>query len=221
MTAFAGSLTTTAPRGTPMRGRGAITRRVMAVAGLLRRERVTLGALFERLGPEGLGLALLLLALATLIPVPGPVGMTFGTLIALVALQVMGGARALWLPSFLHRRALPGTMLRGVIARALPWLARAERWLEEERLSALAGQRARMVLAVPLFLLGVAITLPIPFGNVAPALALIAFALGFMGRDGAVTLLALALSVAALAWTGFLFVAGAALLERGAAWIGW
>lgn len=200
-------------RGALTRRRGAITRHVLDTAGLLRKERVTLGEVFDRLGPDGFGLALLLLTLPTLIPVPGPLGMTFGTLIALVALQVMVGARALWLPSVLHRRPLPNAALRRVIARALPWLSWAEGWLKEGRLAPLAGGRMRVLLAIPLLLLGVALTLPIPFGNVAPALALVAFAVGFMGRDGAVTLVALILSIAALAWTGFLLAAGAALLD--------
>lgn len=193
---------------------------MVVVAGLLRQERVTLGVLFERLGPEGLGLALLLLTLPTLIPVPGPIGMTFGALIVFVAAQVLTGARALWLPLALRRRTVPGGAVRGVIARAWPCLSRVERWLREGRLAALAGPRARVALAFPILLLAVAIMLPIPFGNVAPALALIAFSLGFMARDGVAILIALALSLAALAWTGFLFVTGAALLEWGAALIG-
>ncbi|OAH18524.1 hypothetical protein AX289_31485 [Methylorubrum populi] len=193
----------------------------MAVAGLLRQERVTVGELFDRLGPEGLGLALLLLTLPTLIPVPGPIGITFGALIALVAIQVMIGAGALWLPQVLRSRTLPSAILRGVIARALPWLARAEHWLHERRLASLTGRRARAVVALLLLPLAVAIILPIPFGNVGPALALIAFSLGFMARDGAAILLAVILGLAALAWTGFLFMAGAALLEWGAALVGW
>jgi hypothetical protein len=77
-----------------------------------------------------------------------------------------------------------------------------------------------MILALPLFLLALAIILPIPFGNFAPALALVAFALGFMARDGLAVLLALGLSVAALAWAGLLLVVGTALVDRGAAIVG-
>ena len=203
------------------RGRSGIARNVLHAAAPLRAERVSIGELFDRLGPEGLGLALLLLTLPTLIPIPGPVGMTFGMIIAFVSLQVMVGARSLWLPPVLRRRTLPGAALRGMIAQALPWLACAERWLEEGPLSALADRRARVALAFPLLFLAVAIMLPIPFGNVAPALALIAFSLGIMARDGAAILIALIMGLAALVWTGFLFVAGAAILQRAAALVGW
>jgi hypothetical protein len=217
-----GSVTqATVTGGAPTRGRGAITRRVLDAAALSRGDRVTLADLFDRLGPEGLGLALLLLTLPTLIPVPGPIGMTFGTLIAFVALQVMVGRRVLWLPAILRRRTLPGSVLRGVIARALPGLSYAERWLREGRLAPLAGRRAGIVLAIPLLLLAAAITLPIPLGNYAPALALIAFSLGFMARDGAAILVALLLGIAALVWTGVLFLTGAALLDHLLGLVGW
>ncbi len=196
------------------RGRGAITRRVLDVGGLIRGERVTLGELLERLGPEGIGLALLLFTLPTLFPVPGPVGMTFGTLIALVALQVMSGAQALWVPAILRRRSVPSASLRRVIARALPWLGGAERWLKEQRLRPLAGPKSLRIMALPLLVLAAILVLPIPFGNFAPALALIAFSLGFMARDGAAILVALLLTAAALVWTVVLFLSGAALLDQ-------
>ncbi len=205
----------------PTRGRGAITRSVLAAVSRSRGDSVTFGGLFDRLGPEGMGLALLLLTLPTLIPVPGPIGMTFGTLISFVALQVMAGRRALWLPAILRRRTLPVATLRGVIARALPWLSYSERWLREGRLAPIAGHRARIVLAVPLLLLAAAIALPIPLGNYAPALALIAFSLGFMARDGAAVLVALLLGIAAVAWTGVLFLTGAAVIDHMMGLVGW
>nr|WP_246736234.1 exopolysaccharide biosynthesis protein [Enterovirga sp. DB1703] len=178
---------------------------------MLRRDRVQLGELFDRLGYEGFGLALLVLTLPTIIPTPGPVGMTFGTVIALVALQVMFGARGVWLPAFLRRRTVPGAALRRGIAVALPYLARAERWLCEHRLALLTRGPARALLGLPIFVLAVAIALPIPFGNTAPALALLVFAFGFMARDGAAIAAALVLTVLAVAWTAFLFLAGASL----------
>ncbi len=190
---------------------GAITRPMLDVAGLLRGEEVKLGEVFDRLGREGFGLALLLLTLPTIIPTPGPVGMTFGTVIALMSLQVMTGARGVWLPDILRRRRLPGPALRRGIAVSLPYLARAETWLREHRLAFLTNGAARAVLGVPVFLLAVAIALPIPFGNVAPALALLVFAFGFMARDGAAIMAGLVLSVGAIAWTAFLFFAGASL----------
>lgn len=193
------------------RGRGPINRRLIAAARDLRAEGVTVGAAFDRLGAEGLGLALLLLTLPTLLPIPGPIGMTFGTLIALVAVQMIVGGERVWLPDALRRRPVPAAILRKAIAAALPWFARAERSLRERRLPRLVGRRAQALLGLPILCLGLALVLPIPFGNVAPAVAVIVLALGLMARDGLAVLVALGLAALAIAWTGFLVVAGAEL----------
>ena len=191
---------------------GAVTRPVMDLAGILRTKHVTVGELVDRLGHKGFGLALLVLTLPAIVPTPGPVGMIFGTVIALMALQVMAGARRLWLPDVLRRRALPGSALRRGIAWCLPSFARAERWLTKRRLAFLTRGRARALLGLPMFVLAVVIALPIPFGNTAPAVALLVFALGFIARDGAAIAAGLVLAAVAMAWTAFLVFAGASVV---------
>lgn len=166
--------------------------------------------LADRLSAQGLGLSLLLLTVPALIPLPGPFGMVFGILVALVAIQIMVGAEKLWLPRFLRRRALPQRGLRKVIRVALDWTMLAERLLREHRLAWLAGRPARMLLAPPLLLMAVTILLPIPFGNVVPALSLIAAALGFIASDGLAVLASIVLAVVAVLWTVVLLYMGAA-----------
>lgn len=52
------------------------------------------------------------------------------------------------------------------------------------RWSRLAGVHMLRPLSPLVFFMGLLIALPIPFGNVAPALALIAVSLGVLTRDG-------------------------------------
>lgn len=194
------------------RGRGAISRSVLGLAYGLRRQPLTLGEMFDRLGPEAFGLVLLLLTLPTVVPAPGPWGMMFGTLIGLIAIQVMIGRERLWLPERFRRQPVPASTLRSVIARALPWITRVEGRLRESRMERLAGRRARVLLASTLLVLAIIIALPIPFGNLAPALALFAFSLGFMARDGLAVMIGIGLSAAAFVWTGVLLFAGASIV---------
>ena len=63
-----------------------------------------------------------------------------------------------------------------------------------------------------MFVLAVVIALPIPFGNTAPAVALLVFALGFIARDGAAIAAGLVLAAVAMAWTAFLVFAGASVV---------
>ncbi len=194
--------------------------RLEAVAAGLRQEEITLGEFLDRLGEEGLGLTLLVLSIAALIPSPGlPIGAMFGAGLALVSVQILRGARKLWVPRWLAGRTLRRRHVVALVNWAVPWLRRAERLLRP-RLPALTGRRMRLALAVPILVLGLAIALPIPFANALPASALIAFALGILMRDGLAVLVGTALSVAALVWTTVILVSGAHLLDRLAAALG-
>ncbi|MHB2166205.1 exopolysaccharide biosynthesis protein [Alsobacter sp. R-9] len=209
-----------------LRRNGVIQRSLLDLAEGLRQHRysnqpLTLGDAFDRLGQEGLGLALLILTLPALIPIPGPVGLTFGTLTFFIGLQVLLGLRSLWLPGVLRRRELPAASLRRVIAAALPWLRKVERHLRESRFPTLAGTRARVLLAAPVMALAIIIALPIPFGNFAPAVALIAFAVGFLARDGLAVLAGVVLSGMAFGWTAVLLVAGAEIVAWTYGLVGW
>lgn len=192
---------------------GPVSRRLLALSRSLKRHSVEAGELVDGLGPEGLGLALLVLTLPALIPLPGPFGMVFGAFILIVAVQMLFGAERFWLPARLRQRRLPPPMVRRLIARALPLIGRAESLLQENRLDGLTGRAARTACAVPILLMSAVIMLPIPLGNFAPALALIFLSIGFAARDGLAVLAGLATSVLAIAWTLFLTVSGAAALQ--------
>ncbi|GLH82420.1 hypothetical protein SSBR45G_73290 [Bradyrhizobium sp. SSBR45G] len=200
----------------PRRHNGPISRRLLAIARTVRSEEPSVGELFDRLESEGLGLTLLLLTIPALIPLPGPFGMVFGTMVALVALQILFGAERLWLPESLRRRPVPQRLLRKVIRAGLDWAGVAERSLREDRLVWLTGRTARMLLALPLLLMAVTIILPIPMGNVMPALALIAASIGFMAADGLAVLVSMLIAMAAVVWTAVLLYTGAAAADYAA-----
>jgi hypothetical protein len=197
----------------PRRRNGPISRRLLAIARTVKTETLTVGDLSDRLETEGLGLTLLLLTLPALIPLPGPFGIVFGTLVAAVAVQILFGAERLWLPGFLRRRPVPQRILRNVIRAGLDWAEFAERGLRENRMIWLTGRRARMLLALPLLLMAVTIVLPIPLGNLLPALALIAAAIGFMAYDGLAVLVSILIAIAAVIWIAILLYAGAAAID--------
>lgn len=200
----------------PRRHSGPISRRLLAIARTVRSDEPSVGELFDRLEAEGLGLTLLLLTIPALIPLPGPFGMVFGTFVALVALQILFGAERLWLPETLRRRPVPQRLLRKIIRAGLDWAGYAERGLREDRLVWLTGRTARMLLALPLLLMAVTIILPIPMGNVMPALALIAASIGFMAGDGLAVLVSLLIAMAAVVWTAVLLYTGAAAFDYAA-----
>jgi len=79
------------------------------------------------------------------------------------------------------------------------------------RMQALAGDGVSYVLGLPVFVLAVAVALPIPFGNIIPVTAICFMALGLIERDGLIVLLGLLLTVVALGVTFFLLQGAASL----------
>jgi hypothetical protein len=182
---------------------------------------VSIGEIVDDLGATGIGMTLLLMSLPALIPIPGPFGVVFGSIVALISLQLMFGAKRLILPGFIRRRELPAASVRAMIDKGVPILKRAERYLRPRRMLPLTSRVGRMALAVPLVVMGVAVALPVPTGNVPPVASLIALSLGLITRDGMAILVGLVLAVFAVAWFALLFFFGAQMLEWLWRVIGW
>lgn len=176
-------------------------------------ETISLGEIIDRLGSASLGLILLILTIPAIIPIPGPVGMVLGSCLALVAMQVIAGATRIWLPAILRRRSLPTTFVVKAVEAIIPWLVRFERRLTPRRWMSLSGRAARPFLGFCILAMAIIITLPIPFGNVVPVIALALLAVALIERDGVAVMWALALSAVAIVWTGALMMFGAQVLE--------
>lgn len=182
---------------------------------------VSVGEIVDALGPAAIGMVLIVLTLPALIPIPGPFGLLFGTILMIVSGQLMFGARRLWLPAVIRQRSLPISGVARVAAMGVPLLARVEAWLKPRRLLPLTSRLARIALSVPLVILAFAIALPIPFGNVLPALSVIALALGIVVRDGVAIIVGFGLSAVAGLWTAAMLFFGGELIGWGLAQIGW
>jgi len=195
-------------------GLGRASTRLLALSSRLseRGDRVRVGELLDGLGRAALGLALMVPALLALIPLPGPFGIVLGVILALIALQVMAGQTRLRLPRYLRDRSLPAAPVASAIRRFTGPLRWAESFLRPRRWLPLTGRPARTILGGPLLLMALTLALPVPLGNALPALALAVFALGFIERDGLAIVIALCLSLVALAWMAILLVFSAEML---------
>ncbi|MCZ7450855.1 exopolysaccharide biosynthesis protein [Agrobacterium rhizogenes] len=186
-------------------GEGIASTRLRELAALGRAEgSIEIGKALSVMGQAGTALIILLLTLPALSPIPGPFGMVFGTALALVALQIASGCETIWLPVSLKKRRLSSSTIDVTLRYTGPLIARAEKIMRRDRLAVLTGNPVQMLLGFPIFLLAVAIALPIPFGNFLPALALIVIAVALLERDGLITLIGLIFSVVALAATAAL-----------------
>jgi hypothetical protein len=104
--------------------------------------------------------------------------------------------QAPWLPAFVANRSMARADFSLLVKRIVPWLQRAESLLRP-RLSSLALPPMEYFVGFVSLLLSVLLVLPIPLGNVLPALAISLMALGVLERDGVWVLAGLAMTVVA------------------------
>ncbi|MFC7331916.1 exopolysaccharide biosynthesis protein [Rhodocista pekingensis] len=161
-------------------------------------DRVSIGELIDGLGDRAFGVLILLCALPNCIPGPPGVSTVTGLPILLFALQLLVGGDRPWLPRSLRNRSFSRADLLGVVRRADPWLRRLER-LSRPRLPALVAGWAERAAGFVVFLLAVILILPIPLGNLFPAIAIAVIAVALMEQDGAALLVGYTCAVLSMA----------------------
>lgn len=181
--------------------------RLRRAAAALKTERVALHHLMAAHGPGGHGALLLLLAAPCLLPVPG-VGTVLGFGIAAMAWAMWCGRAQGELPARVADLAIPRVWARRVLALLARIYAAAGR-VCRRRWSGVAAAGMRSWIPPTVALMALLIVLPIPFGNVLPAVALMLMGAGLVFVDGVLLLLA-----AAAAGVATLFPVGLGL----AAW---
>lgn len=192
---------------------------VLRDLGLSRAPRLSLAEGVAAFGERAFAAVMLLVALLNLLPWP-PGGTTvLGLPLILLSLQLMRRRRTVWLPVWMMRAQVD----RRAYRRFLRYLVPPVRWVERlsrPRLPILTGRSAQMLLGLVTLVLAVILTLPIPFGNLAPATAIAIISLGVMQRDGVMVLLGLMASAFSI---GLLVVAWALILgafQAGLQWLG-
>lgn len=146
-------------------------------------EHIELDQLIEPLRARAFGCLLLLLAIPNFIPVPLGVGGVMGVLAIGLGLQMVVGLRRPWMPRWLRRRRLRREAVANFLRRSAPIVRRLER-LCRPRLEVLTERTASIFTGLLLVLIGVLLSLPIPFTNYLFGGVLLAYALALIERDG-------------------------------------
>lgn len=146
------------------------------------RERISCADLVHAVEDRAFGALLLIFSLPNIIPMPPGASGLLGLPLAFLSGQMMLGGKP-WLPAFISSRSVERGAFSKVMQRVTPWLAKAEKLLRP-RLLFLTYPAAETVLGVFCFVLSLSIILPIPLGNMLPAVAISLIALGILERDG-------------------------------------
>jgi len=173
-----------------------IVQRLRETAAALPAERVSMQILAQAHGPAAHGTLLLLMAVPCLLPVPG-VGTVLGLGMAALAAAMWRGHSSACRPGRVAELELSrhwAQRMLGMLASAYSMAGRFAR----ARLSHLASADRRSWTAAAIGLMAVIVVLPIPFGNLLPALAMMLIGLGLVFRDGVAVVFGLAMAGLAL-----------------------
>ncbi|MGE4050933.1 MAG: exopolysaccharide biosynthesis protein [Piscinibacter sp.] len=165
------------------------------LAGDERRERIAVADLLDALGDRALAALLFVFALPNVLPMPPGTSAILGAPMLFLAAQMAFNMKA-WLPALIARRSMARSDFLTMVERVSPWLERAEK-LMKPRLTPLAVGAMESVVGAVCLLMSLAVFLPIPLGNMLPALAICLLAMGILERDGLWVLAGLATAVAA------------------------
>lgn len=188
------------------------------LAGITSQKRKTVSVrdVLEAFGDRAFGALMFVFAAPVALPMPPGVSAILGAPLLFITSQLMMGRRTLWLPKALADRTMSRADYAGLVEKLTPYLTWIERRLRP-RLTFLYNRWFDGVTGLVCLVLAIVVFLPIPFGNMLPALAIAAFGLGIAERDGLLGMfggVATAISLAVLALLSGAMIAAAATFVR-------
>lgn len=173
---------------------------------------IAAGDLIYQFQRRSYGGVLLLLAILALIP---GVSIFAGLAMFVPAYQLLIGMPAPVFPKTFSKREVSTAALKKWSPKVIYWVAKLEN-LIKPRWPELSGKIARRILGLIIIILALVLTVPFPFSNFPPSLAVMCFALGLLERDGLMIAIGAAVSLVActigflvmflvLDWLGKLF----------------
>ena len=192
-------------------------RRLRAAAEALEDQPMRLQQLFRLHGRAGPGALLVVLAVPCLLPLPGA-GTLMSLGLAALAWMIWRYFPRLVMPRRVGRLQLSAPMARRAL-HTLAWLYEQAARVMRARLRWWVQPGHRVWLAPLVAAMALVIFLPIPFGNVVPAVALLLIGLGLVFVDGLALLAGAALGVLLVITLAVLTVSGAQWLPQ--VWAAW
>ena len=156
---------------------------------------MTVADLTRHFGERALGALIFVFALVCMLPLPPGATTLLGLPLLLLSPQLIIGPGVPWLPGPVRDRVITLADLRKGLVPALPWLKRIEA-VSKPRFASMFGSVGRRLIGLVCTALALVLILPIPLGNMLPALAVSTLSFSLIQRDGLVALIGLAFATA-------------------------
>ncbi len=164
------------------------TSQILAALASQPGERLTVRDIMAVLQDRAFALLVVLLGLPNCLPMPPPIPLVCGLLLALVAIQIVFGRPTPWLPRALLNRSIAQTDVERAVGRAMPAFRRLER-VSRPRMTFLETPIAMRIMGAVILVLALGLLFAPPFvGQIPLGLAVCLVGLGLVERDGLVVL---------------------------------
>ncbi|MCY1665586.1 exopolysaccharide biosynthesis protein [Rhizobium sp. SL86] len=160
------------------------------------RERIQVADLLAAMKDRAFGALIFIFAMPNVLPTPPGTSAILGIPLLFLAAQMALGQTP-WLPKLIAGRSMLRSDFAVMVAKASPWIARAERMLKP-RLTTLSTPAAERLIGCFCLVLALVLAMPIPLGNMLPALALCIIAFGILERDGVWISIGVAIGIVSL-----------------------
>lgn len=167
---------------------------------------ITIGEFIEHISSRGFEVALLLFSLPAAFPAPAIGHATLlGPLIILFGVQLIVGRDSLWLPRWIYQKNVSVKFISFLKEKGIPFLRKVEERLGRRK--KLVPQKAlRIPIGLVVVVMGLIMTIPIPFTNTIPALMVFILSLGLITDNDLVVLFSLIVGGASLPIFFFLII---------------
>ena len=149
---------------------------------------ITVGDLLDHFGARAFGALMLVFGAPLALPMPPGISTVLGAPLVFITFQLMTGRGKLWLPKRVEASGVRHADFVRMCETVSPHLRRLEARLKP-RLRFMVGPVGQRLMGALTFILALIVFLPIPFGNMAPALAIALMGLGLVERDGLAVLI--------------------------------
>jgi hypothetical protein len=175
-------------------------------------DRLTVADILSVLRDRAFALLVVLLGLPNCLPMPPPIPLVCGLLLALVAIQIAAARPTPWLPRVLLRRSISREDVRRAVDRAFPALRKLERW-SRPRMTLFDTPLAMRLVGFLLLALALGLIVAAPIvGQIPLGLAVCLVGLGLVERDGVVVTAGLVIGALGLALSaGFIWAIAAGI----------
>jgi hypothetical protein len=184
------------------------TELLLALAHTMEDE-ITIGDLIDQLSDRGFGLVQLILALPVCIPFLWGIPQAVSIPMLFIALQIVLGRHALWLPKKARVRTISKPAMLNMAKRAQKYVGWFEA-LARPRMIFLTRGLPERFFGILMAVFCISILVPIPGTNTVPGIGVAIQSIGFLERDGLLVLLGTLLGAL---WVSLLLFVGAEVVD--------